>query len=308
MKNNYYGDDYDNSQAVYDDYLEYQDALEEAEDEYYQNSPAGKTLKIITGIISFGIVVAIVTSYLPNYKEHQKVKAVTNTMKSYSLADEYNIVDLYNDFDLDFTPSDSLIRFLSTTKETIEFCTAINTKIESIEKVEIDEDEYRALERKEKDLEFLINELKTKELKNLSTAILDYVKDRCMDSLSEFDPETFKRQNFSRVILSTNVEEGSRNVYMTLYEKPYEGCSYDKEAYRIKIKDPDMIDCMNAWTRVDALMDKDFDANDKKEITDATDILLKAIATISVNDEASMQIKETNKSKGTNIQIIKSKK
>lgn len=306
MKNNYYGDDYEDLEEVYEDDLEYQEALEEEEYEYYKNSSTGKAIRIITGILAFGIVVAIVASYLPDYKESKKVKSVANTMKSYSISDEYNTVDLYNDFDLGFTPSESLIRFLSTTGETIEFCTAINTKIETIEKVE--DDEYRSLEREEKDLEFLINEFETKELNIVSEAILDYVKDRCMASLCEFDSETFERQNFSRVILSTNVEEGTRDVYMTLYQMPYEGCSYDTEAYKIKIKDPDMIDCMGAWSSINALTNKNYDKDKKEEIKDAVDTVLNAIAIVSVNDEASMQIKQTSKSKEPNIQIVKSKK
>lgn len=271
----------------YYDKVDYFDEKEQEEDS--KSSKTTKWIKIFCWTCAVIIVVTAVMASLPGVKENRKVLSIEDVLESYSLSDEYNAKDLTDSFDLGFEESSYLNAFLTTNNKTIETTLMLMN--------ELDKDDSKQLET--------ITERFKDQAVVLEDSILDYVKQRSMNALSDYDNKTFNEENFSRILLDTIVEnsEGKRYLNLELYQTPYEGCSYDNKTYTIKITDKDLLDCMDAWSNINAIADKNYTSLDKEELKRDAKSVLEAIATVSVNDESNTKAKE----KSSSVKLVKSK-
>lgn len=138
-------------------------------------------------------------------------------------------------------------------------------------------------------LAMLEQDFATTQLERVEEFILNYTKNRCLNTLKETNEEMYNIDNYPKVEIKDSFEsgEGRRNINICLYTN--ENSTYVAEY--IPVKSNDIEDCLDALYAVRALKGDTATYEDLTNYQEAIYVTKTAIATIAVNDQSTLQAK-----------------
>ena len=142
-------------------------------------------------------------------------------------------------------------------------------------------------------LAMLEQDFATTQLERVEEFILNYTKNRCLNTLKETNEEMYNIDNYPKVEIKDSFEsgEGRRNINICLYTN--ENSTYVAEY--IPVKSNDIEDCLDALYAVRALKGDTATYEGLTNYQEAIYVTKTAIATIAVNDQSTLQAKMETK-------------